>query len=408
MSDTIIDKNDVEKEYLALLKNPIFDKLSIETKKPNIFRALGVSDYEIRHSNFLAWLLDPHENHGLGDIILKKFLQDILINEKAQDISIISIANLDISKVEVKREWKNIDLLVITETFVVCIENKMWSTESNGQLTKYAEKVRTEFPEHEFNYCFVFLTPFGQESSLPEVFIDYSYSEIIEILEGVLITRANSVNPSIKIYLEDYIKLIKQNIMSDDVTNRLAKQLYLNHKDLFDFVFENKPDLWDGFVTNLQEKIVKKGWVIGSKNKGYVRFYTPKIEEVILIYNQPNGWPNKEAFLFELDFRNGNKIIFRTTVSDPKTNCSKYDKYLVNILSELNGAKENLGAKWKCHFSDTIHLDLDKITDEWSDKTNEEIENFLDEIEKVVSKVENQLLKYEEDLKVLIREYKNE
>jgi hypothetical protein len=408
MSDTITEKIDIEKEYLSLLKSPIFDQLSIETKKPNIFRALGVSDYEIRHSNFLSWLLDPHENHGLGDVILKKFLQDILINEKAKDISIISVANLDISKVEIRREWKNIDLLVITETFIVCVENKMWSVESDGQLAKYEETVKAEFPDHEYNYCFVFLTPHGQESSLPDIYIDYSYSEIIEILEGVLTTRATSLNPSIKIYLEDYIKLIKQNIMSDDTTNELAKQLYLNHKDLFDFVFENKPDLWDNFVTKLNEKILSKGWKLGSKNKGLARFYTPQIEELILIYNQPNGWPNKEAFLFELDFRNGKNLIFRTTVSDPKNNCSKYDKRIVEILSELEGAKENLGAKWKCHFSDSIKLDLDKLTNEWNDKAEKDLINFLDRIEIKVNEVEAHLLKYAEELIALKREYNNE
>ena len=32
----------------------------------NIFKALGVGDYEIRHSNMLAWLMDPHEKHNLG------------------------------------------------------------------------------------------------------------------------------------------------------------------------------------------------------------------------------------------------------------------------------------------------------------------------------------------------------
>ena len=179
MSDTITDKIDIEKDYLALLKNPSFDQLSIETEKPNIFRALGVSNYEIRHSNFLAWLLDPHENHGLGDLILKKFLQDILINEKAKDISIVSVAKLDNSKVEVRREWKNIDILVITETFIVCIENKMWASESKGQLAKYAKTVRAEFPNHK--HCFVFLTPNLQESSKPGLYIEHSYSKIVEI-----------------------------------------------------------------------------------------------------------------------------------------------------------------------------------------------------------------------------------
>ena len=44
-------------EYLTL-KNSI--------SSPNIFRALKNAAYEIRHSNFLAWLLDPNETHNQG------------------------------------------------------------------------------------------------------------------------------------------------------------------------------------------------------------------------------------------------------------------------------------------------------------------------------------------------------
>src|SRR2546421_1704315 len=44
----------------------------------NIFDAVGIADAEIRHSNFLRWLLDPSENHGLGSLFLKPVLMDML------------------------------------------------------------------------------------------------------------------------------------------------------------------------------------------------------------------------------------------------------------------------------------------------------------------------------------------
>ena len=42
------------------------DLLQLEERigRFNIFDALGVAHAEIRHSNFLAWLLDPAESHG--------------------------------------------------------------------------------------------------------------------------------------------------------------------------------------------------------------------------------------------------------------------------------------------------------------------------------------------------------
>ena len=407
MSDIIALKNEkeIEKKYSKLLSDSQFDELSVKAEIPNFFRILGISDYEIRHSNFLAWLLDPNENHGLGDYVLQKIFQDILIDERAQNFSILEVGNISNNEVEIRREWKNIDVLIVTDNFVVCIENKIWAKESATQLKKYKGIIEKEFPDHV--PCFVFLTPSGYQSSMPEVYIEYSYARILEILENGLNFRKKTLSPAIKIYIKDYITLIKQNIMNDDRTNEIAKKLYLNHKELFDFVFENKPDYWDDFNQILSEKVKNKGWKIGSKNKGYVRFFTPEIEELILFYNRANGWPNKEAFLFELDFRTGKSLNFRTTVSDPR-DYFEYDKRIVEILSELDGAKENLGAKWKCHFNDVLSWNLEKVMDDWNENAEKKLDHFLKDIEPIVNKVEAQFLKYEDELKELKEEYKNE
>src|SRR5437879_2518734 len=44
----------------------------------NIFDSLGIVRTEIRHSNFLAWLLDPNESHGQGSLFLNAILMDLL------------------------------------------------------------------------------------------------------------------------------------------------------------------------------------------------------------------------------------------------------------------------------------------------------------------------------------------
>ena len=40
----------------------------------NIFSILRIENAEIRHSNMLKWLLDPNENHGLGQAMLGHLL----------------------------------------------------------------------------------------------------------------------------------------------------------------------------------------------------------------------------------------------------------------------------------------------------------------------------------------------
>ena len=68
-------------EQKQLLENFICDKelkeLEQKFDKFNIFDCLRLTRTEIRHSNFLAWLLDPNETHGLSDYFLKEFLVNI-------------------------------------------------------------------------------------------------------------------------------------------------------------------------------------------------------------------------------------------------------------------------------------------------------------------------------------------
>lgn len=217
-----MELNEIENKYKELLSDDLYDQLLLRTQEPNIFRILGVSNYEIRHSNFLGWLLDPDASHGLNDLFLQRVLQDVLIDKRAVNISIIELSNLNLTHVEVRREWKNIDILIITENFIVCIENKMWSGEGSGQLLKYKKIIQENFPDKK--KCFVFLTPTGQDASERSTYINYSYTRIADILNSILKSRSELMNAAILQYIKDYLTLLKQNVMNDDNSNLWARQ----------------------------------------------------------------------------------------------------------------------------------------------------------------------------------------
>ncbi|RJE74866.1 PD-(D/E)XK nuclease family protein [Reichenbachiella sp. MSK19-1] len=395
-----MEKREIESNYAQLLKDDVFDQLSLEMGQPNFFRILGIEHRENRHSNFLAWLLNPNESHGLKDEFLRRVLQDILIDERATDISIIEVGNLDFKKVEIRREWNHIDLLIVTEKIVVCIENKIWSGEHSDQLKRYKNDVERNFKGYKLSY--VFLTPSGNESSEKEHYINYSYGQILIILNKILEGKGNSINSSTRTYLIDYSKTLSQHIMNDDSTNILAKQLYKNHKELFDFVWQNKPDAWDDFAQILQKKVNDQGWKLGSKNKGWVRFTTHKIDHLILRYKTANGWPDKEAFLFEFDFYQGKYLSFKAMIS-PGTDRLDYNERLVEILNEIEGAEKSQGEKWKAILYFNQPWELVRIMEEWddTDKYDKKIDAFITEIQPLIKKIEDQFLKYEEELKAL-------
>lgn len=61
---------EIREKYKRLLNDLDFDRLDLELRTPNIFQILNIARAEIRHSNFLAWLLDPNGTHGLGRLFL--------------------------------------------------------------------------------------------------------------------------------------------------------------------------------------------------------------------------------------------------------------------------------------------------------------------------------------------------
>lgn len=44
----------------------------------NIFEAIGHTRAEMRHSDFLAFLLDPNRDHGLGSEFLSRFVIEVV------------------------------------------------------------------------------------------------------------------------------------------------------------------------------------------------------------------------------------------------------------------------------------------------------------------------------------------
>lgn len=68
--------------------NSDLEEIEGQLEKFNIFEAIGVVRQELRHSNFLAFLLDPNQNSGLGQAFLKRFVQTAISNSVNSELSI--------------------------------------------------------------------------------------------------------------------------------------------------------------------------------------------------------------------------------------------------------------------------------------------------------------------------------
>ena len=149
MSTADIQISDEEALQNFLLDIDCLDELLPWTKRFNLFDILKISRTEIRHSNMLGWLLNPNENHGLGDALLKSILQDVVRADSSR-YDVFETLLMDLYSFSVYREWKNIDLLLIssTERCAIAIENKIGSHEHDNQLARYRKTLESDYPQY--------------------------------------------------------------------------------------------------------------------------------------------------------------------------------------------------------------------------------------------------------------------
>jgi hypothetical protein len=391
------DIQKLKKEYDDLLKDEDFVRLDVGLKKPNIFQILKISTTEIRHSNFLSWLLDPKGSHKLGDIFLKRFLREVFSSDKFQDIGSNDLEGMDLSLVEVRREWENIDLLIILEKkFVVCVENKVYSSESKHQLSTYWEIIKEEFENH--IHTGVFLTPDGRDSeNKTDEFEPISYGFIVKSLDTILFESKESIDPQVETYITDYITIVKREIMETDEVSSLAKKIYLKHKELIEFIYKHRPDNGIYVSQLIKDEIEKNRWILGSESKNIIRFLTKDIEPLVYINKETfNNWNKNESFLFEIKLQPQNdKIIFQTVISltDKQYNVEK----LKSIMEDIDFGKKEKKPSGKYFFTygkteKTFNYHIE------DQDLRKSITDFFEKISLIVSKVENKLVEHSEEL----------
>ena len=232
----------MNKNYLNqfLADNPELEELSAKLAEFNIFRVLQIEDMEIRHSNTLAWLLDPEESHGFGDIVLRRVMSNILLNlDKAPElISAASVELMNLSDIEVRREWMHVDVVVIDRVnkFVLLIENKVNSRESQGQLKRYQAMVAKEFPG--FVIIPVYLTLEGDDSD-DGGFIPYSHQQLLTVLERIYALRKGQLNTSVATFVEHYLIILRRLTMKDTALIELCQTIYRKHRQAIDLIVEH-------------------------------------------------------------------------------------------------------------------------------------------------------------------------
>lgn len=299
-----INTADAAEKLQALRK--CLETLAIQKNRGiNIFEAAGMTGQEIRHSAFLAWLLQPKMPHGLGNLFLRKFCERLIVYGSPdgaidnREIIGSALNNLETmladpdlgvatEKVVVDKESR-IDILVDSPAAktVIVIENKVFSDAHDNQLNRYQEELERHETYRKYKKVFVYLTPNGdlphnEDGEYDADWCIFDYRTIRDIVREINRTLPNrKAHARLKMLLEDYIELMENNILLENKELRdLCKQIYREHKDALEILLS---------YTDNGEEVIRysKDWlcahypdiVLFKDNALTFRFYTKTIEE---------------------------------------------------------------------------------------------------------------------------------
>jgi hypothetical protein len=378
------------KENLSnLVRDSKLEKLALSLKTPNFFNILKISQNEIRHSNFLAWLLTPNESHNLGSLFLKWFLKEVFSSDLIKWANEFTIDSINLINVQVLREWKHIDIVLVHEDFVIAIENKVKSNEHSNQLKRYLDKINDNFPDKDKGFVYLTLeglTPQSEEDQ--NEYVPIGYDVIKSRIEIVLDVYKESLSDKVKNYIEDYLLILNREIMKEDESIELARELYKNHKEAIDFIIENRPDRIAEIREIIESRIEEHGYVLQTCNKYYARFLTERLVDIIP-RTGVSGWRGNESFLFEMSY--WEKSISLKFVISPGNEHNK--QILAKVVKSLPNSKNASGKLWLTYYSDPFRVNL--LNEKFEDDA--EVEKLIDKIlnrnKDVIEQFESEILK---------------
>lgn len=389
----------LKEQIRDLLLSNDFKRLTYKKDEANIFKIINIADKEIVHSDMLAWLFNPYENHNLNDKVLK----EILMQLSKKDAEYISLLLLDYSDLEVYREYtvdngRRIDILLESKNnkVIFIIENKIWSGEGDNQLEDYKNYIDEKYSD--YNRIFLFLTPEKERKEKYKGYIHITYSMIYSVLNCVL--QENQIKFEISVIIRQYKEIIGRYIMGsiDKEMIDLCRKLYVEHKEALDKIMQYGNTTY--YLTEVINEILDNEQIYNGKvilkNYGHI-VYLPDCKSETREKLQCGFQKNREylALTISIEIKDENVTIYLQGSGRNENNTAEqnnnYDK-LKNIFEKDLNKKIN---KWgwyiltDTNFKSEANIDKEKYVKEVKDFLNDELAEPIAEFNKIISLFEN-------------------
>ena len=294
------------------LRSLATDLNEIEKTEFSFLKVFGLEDNELVHSSFLAWLLDPLENHGLGPYFVQEFLRKVSL--KTQDLD---TQDLDFSSLQVETErpsdTSRLDIRLFDPQgrFHCTIENKIWSPEGTDQTNHLYNDFHNDAY---FRESFVFLTLSGKPKPKNPHFVSLTYADVLPILKSIPETS----NSDARFLIRHYSNTLERLIMSEKFEGFSERTLlyYQYHKQIFEVrkAFDKDRQLllstledeikhrqwWNDKSWKIEKTggdiyVWKDSWRVSKDNGVYLQLH-PRVTELgfsLQIYGEPSEFSTK-------------------------------------------------------------------------------------------------------------------
>ena len=295
-------------------------------------RARGIHDYnvfdvletkEVKHSKFIASLLDPKGLHYQSDLFLREFVNACGISD----------FGLDTSNAQVFREYENIDIYITDGNKHIIIENKLWTGDHDEQIARYIQAIVDEQDEQkEQNEIYerilvLYLTPFDDEikslGGIDEVGKDYlklgqnqvafrhiSYKN--EILNWLNEIKAEIINlTDLNVLITQYEKAVKNlTNQGEKMENEKVKEQIKNNYELCAAIHDNFKSAEIELTNNFFDEVCKGlNDNLEFKNNWTLSFNKFENEIIPVIEITPKELKYNKYFRFVVE-RKPNEILY--------------------------------------------------------------------------------------------------
>ncbi|MBP5556836.1 MAG: PD-(D/E)XK nuclease family protein [Bacteroidales bacterium] len=194
-------------QHLIVLDKQRKEEARKRGEKYNIFSVLGLETSEVQtHSAFLASLLNPDGNHGVGSAFLDAFVREMNLEDLQLDTATSQV------HVEHATGDGRIDILIFDHNKkAIIIENKIYAGDQPEQLKRYDDYAKQQFTN---GYKLLYLTLDGHKPSEDSTkdlkdnqYFRLSYNNYFNISDEDASNSNNVIGRDVLHWLEECVKI---------------------------------------------------------------------------------------------------------------------------------------------------------------------------------------------------------